>query len=472
MLALIVLAAGFGKRMGSKEPKVIARTREMPLIQHVLSAALPLKPQKAVLVLGHGKERVEAVIKDGVKTGLYEESSVSYALQEQQLGTGHAARCALPALEGFSGTVLILCGDTPLLRQETLQTFLDFHAKEKATVSVMTFVASPTTAYGRIVRNEKREVVKITEAKDCTPEELQIQEMNAGIYAVDSSFLPMALKKLENKNAQKEFYLTDIIAHAAQEGQTVCGYLVSNPQEVEGVNTPVDLLTINEALRNRRIEALALQGVIFEDPRTAIIDASAAIAANVRIGPNVQILGKTKIDAGVIIEGTAYIKDSSIGAQSHIKIGVRMENAQVGCGVAIGPFAHIRPETVLGDEVRIGNFVETKKAKLAKGAKANHLTYLGDCEVGEESNIGAGTITCNYDGYKKYETKIGSNVFIGSNTAIVAPVTVENGASIGAGSVITKDVAQDSLVLTRAPLLTKAGWAKMKREKAGKFFPK
>ncbi|MBN8547681.1 MAG: bifunctional UDP-N-acetylglucosamine diphosphorylase/glucosamine-1-phosphate N-acetyltransferase GlmU [Deltaproteobacteria bacterium] len=466
-LAIVVLAAGMGKRMLSDLPKALARTRENTLIDHVLITASKLDPERIVVVTGHMGDFVEEEVKLGVTNGSWSCKKLLFARQAEQLGTGDAVKSALPQLKDFVGTVLILCGDMPLVREESLRTLISLHQAENATVSLISLVTSQPAAYGRIIRDGSR-VTQIVEARDCTPQQLSVNEINAAIYAVDSAFLEPALKELKNENAQKEYYLTDIVAKASGEGQTIAALVLHDEKEIQGVNTRYELGLVNRSLMERRIKRLMEEGVEILDPATVLIDETCTVHPGARIGPNVQLLGKTTIEAGVIIEGTALIFNTHIKSRSHIKIGVRMEDAQVGEGCAVGPFAHIRPGSVLGEEVKIGNFVETKKAVLSKGAKASHLTYLGDCSVGEDSNIGAGTITCNYDGYSKFETKIGRDVFIGSNSALVAPVTIDDGATVGAGSTITKNVEKDSLAFTRAPQLAKSGWSKNKREKAAK----
>jgi len=365
--------------------------------------------------------------------------------------------------------VLIVYADAPLIRGETLKLFLDYHLFKKATVSLISFTSPYPNPYGRIIRNRvSGDVEQIVEAKDCNIEELLIDEVNSGIFAVDSSFLKPAIDSLKNDNAQKEYYLTDIVGKATKEGQRVTGFKLHDSNEALGVNTPSELETVNRILAQRRISNLIDDGVLFDDPGSCFIDAGTALAPSASIGPNVQLRGQCKIEAGVIIEGTAIVINSYIKKGAHIRLGCRIEDSIIGENTVVGPFAHLRPGTVLGNEVKVGNFVETKNAKLADGAKASHLTYLGDCTVGENTNIGAGTITCNYDGYKKSTTTIGKDVFIGSNSALVAPVTLNDGVTIGAGSVITKDIPEYALALTRPELTVREGWSKKKRQTSQK----
>lgn len=463
----MVLAAGLGKRMQSELPKALARTSERTLIEHVLLTCSRLNPERCVVVTGHRGELVRKEVQSSLEAGRWQCQKLIFAHQEQQRGTGDAVRSALAALEGFTGTVLIVCGDMPLVREQSLRALLDLHVHEKATLSLITLRTARPESYGRILRAAPGgRVIKIVEARDCSPEQLAIGEINAAIYAVDSAFLKPAIENLKSENAQGEFYLTDIVEQAANEGQSVSALVLYDAAEIQGVNTRYELALINRALLDRRIRDLLERGVELIDPQTFFIDPESSVAPGAKIGPNVQIRGASSVASGVIIEGCAYIADSQIAQNAHLKLGVRIENASVGARSSVGPFAHLRPGSELGEEVKVGNFVETKKARLEKGAKASHLTYLGDCSVGEEANIGAGTITCNYDGYEKFETVIGRDVFIGSNSALVAPVTIEDGATVGAGSVITKDVEKDSLAFTRAPQVAKPGWSKSKRERA------
>jgi len=461
--AFVILAAGLGKRMGSDLPKVMVSTSDKPLIHHVLAAISPLNPNRTVVVTGHKRELVEGSIRaEGAKHG-YNPAAVTFSLQAEQRGTGHAVRCALPALDGFEGTVVILCGDMPLVRSETIGLLLESHRSRGATVSLMSF-SSESPGYGRIIRNAAGEVTAIREYRDCTPAEQQIREVNASLYAVESSFLTPALAGLRDTNAQGEFYLTDIVGYAVDQHLPVNAVLIADGDELHGVNTRTELARVNTILNQRRVRDLIEGGVTVSDPASLFIDEGVSVGAGVVIGPNVQLRGTTTVGAGTIIEGTALLTSCTIGAAARIKLGVVAEESVIGASAAVGPFAHLRTGTVLGEEVKIGNFVETKKAVLAAGAKASHLTYLGDCTVGEDTNIGAGTITCNYDGFRKSQTTIGRAVFIGSDTCLVAPVTVEDGAVIGAGSVITKRVEADALAFSRPPQVNKAGWSKRRRD--------
>lgn len=457
----VILAAGLGKRLGGDIPKAITQTRQGALIDLVLSGLAELRPEKTVIVVGHKSELVEQHIAQSLAAKGH---SIEFAYQEQQLGTGHAVRCALPHLAGCSGSVVLSYADHPLFTRETLSHFVSYHTFKQSTLTMLSFNAAPPNSYGRIVRDAQGRVARITEAKDCNPEELLIAEVNSGVYLVDSAFLKPAVESLEDNNAQKEYYLTDIVEKAVKEGQRVAAFPLGDPREAAGVNNLADLHFVNSVLAARQIAELQAAGVYFVDPRSCEIDASVTIASGARIGPGVQLRGKTAIGAGVVVEGSSLIIDTLVHDRAQIRLGSRVEGATIGEETTVGPCAHVRPGTVIGKHVRIGNFVELKNAHLADGAKASHLTYLGDCSVGESANIGAGTIICNYDGYKKSKTTIGRDVFVGSNSCLVAPVKLGDGSLVAAGSVVTQDVPGDALALGRAPQVNKEGWARRRRE--------
>lgn len=468
-VAAVVLAAGLGKRMKSELPKVLHRADGAPLLWHVLESVATLAPERIVVVIGHKGDQVKSALSAPEYRSAPWAKSLVFVTQSEPLGSGDAAKCALKELGGFVGSVLICAGDAPLLRPESLQALRECFHKEQASLALLTAKLNQPGAYGRIVRDSNtHKVTAIKEARDCASHELLIDEVNTGTYLVDSAFLKPALEGLKNDNSQKEYYLTDIVERAAKEGQTVVGLPLMDSSESLGVNTPAELAQIEALLRARRLTKLAMEGVTFADPSTVLIEPGCRIAAGCKIGPNVQILANSNIAAGVTIEGCAWISNSSIGAGTHLKLGVRIEDSQVGSDCLVGPFAHLRPGSQLGDDVKIGNFVETKKAVFEKGAKASHLSYIGDAFVGAEANIGAGTITCNYDGYQKYVTKIGAGAFIGSNTSLIAPVEIGAGATVGASSAIAKNVEPDALAVTRAPQVNKPGWSKARREKAAK----
>jgi bifunctional UDP-N-acetylglucosamine pyrophosphorylase / glucosamine-1-phosphate N-acetyltransferase len=462
--AVVILAAGLGKRMRSDLPKVLIPADGKAMIEYVIDEALLLNPERLIIVTGHKRELVESLITKNFPDRCASKT-IRFALQAEQKGTGDAVRSALTELEGFVGAVIVVCGDTPLLSAETLKGLLEIHHRDHATVSLISVETQDPAQYGRIIRSENGHVSSIREFKDCSTSERLIHEINSGVYVVDSSFLPGALSKLENNNAQGEFYLTDIVGQAASEGQVVSCLQHFDLSELQGINNRIDLVEASRLLRERRILALIEAGVDIQNPATVEIAATAQIAAGVSIGAHTQILGKTTIAANCIIEGFCVLSDCIIAERTIIHQFVHASKATIGADSDIGPFARLREGTILAGENRIGNFVETKKASLEKGVKANHLSYLGDCAVGESSNIGAGTITCNYDGYKKSTTTIGKNVFIGSNSSLIAPVSIGDGATVAAGSVITKNVESDALGITRAEQKTVPEWSKNKRAK-------
>jgi bifunctional UDP-N-acetylglucosamine pyrophosphorylase/glucosamine-1-phosphate N-acetyltransferase len=457
-IAVVVLAAGLGKRMQSDLPKVTVATSKQPMICHVLDAVKAIEPQKTVLVTGYRREYVEEVVRSHDFP-----HEISFAVQETQDGTGHAVKCSEPNLNDFTGTVVILYGDVPLISSETLREFLQSHRSQNATLSIIAATLADPASLGRIVRHPDGSFDRIVEARDCTAEQRAIKEINSGIYAVDSAFLWPALKGLTNQNAQGEYYLTDIAETASKEGQTVNVWNLSRTEEILGVNSKVELAIVNQVLRRRAIELLLAQGVELEDPESIYLSGDVTIEPGARLGPQVKLEGKVKIESQAVLEGNAFIRDSHIGANTLVKWGVRAENAYIGQNCQVGPFAHLRPGAELQDKVKIGNFVEIKNASLGEGAAASHLTYLGDAEIGPKANIGAGTITCNYDGTNKHRTIIGNNVFVGSNSTLIAPITLGDGAYVGAGSTLSKDVPPLALALTRPELKVKPNYQRKKK---------
>jgi bifunctional UDP-N-acetylglucosamine pyrophosphorylase/glucosamine-1-phosphate N-acetyltransferase len=464
-IGCVILADGLGNRLGGDSPKALAKTRSGALIDLALESLANLSPTKTVIVVGHKRELLEQHL---ATSAAAKRHAIEVVLQSEQFGTGNAVRCALPALTGFTGTIILTYADHPLFTPDTLKRFVAYHCFKKSTLTILSFTAPSSNGYGRIVRGAKGEVLRVTEAKDCNPEELLINEVNSGVYAVDSSFLKPSIDSLQNNNSQKKYYLTDIVEKAVKEGQTVCAFPLGDPQEAAGVNTVTDLAYVNHVLERRHIGALQADGVLFDDPFSCSLDATVVLKPGARVGPQVQLRGGTVVEGGAKLEGSSLIIDSVIGPDVTIKLGSRVEGAVIGKEASVGPFANIRPGTSLGERARIGNFVEVKNATLHEGAKASHLTYLGDCSVGAESNIGAGTITCNYDGYSKATTTIGKGVFIGSNSCLVAPVKVGDGALVAAGSVITQDVPVDALALGRARQEMQGGWAATRRAKLEK----
>ncbi|PKN12296.1 MAG: bifunctional UDP-N-acetylglucosamine diphosphorylase/glucosamine-1-phosphate N-acetyltransferase GlmU [Deltaproteobacteria bacterium HGW-Deltaproteobacteria-4] len=457
-LATVILAAGKGTRMKSALSKVLHPLCGEPLIHYPVRLARQLGSTTTVLVVGHGAEAVE--------TALAAEN-VTFALQAEQLGTGHALLCAQPALADFSGTILLLCGDVPLLRATTITQLLDYHHGQGASVTVLTATLENPHGYGRVVRDGD-EVVAIVEEKDATPEIRALQEINTGIYCFAAPFVFTALSQVGCNNAQGEYYLTDVLALARSAGRKVCALAAAEGEEAMGINDRVQLAEADGLLRQRINRQHQRAGVTIVDPFATYIEPGVTIGADTIIHPGVHLRGTTKVAGNCIVEPGAMITDSCIAEGVHIKAGSIVEGSEIGVGCAIGPMAHLRAGTILLGDNKIGNFVETKKARFGKKSQASHLTYIGDAEVGERVNFGCGTITCNYDGVNKYRTTIGDDVFVGSDTQFIAPVTIGSGSLIAAGSTITKDVPPDALALSRTDQRVIEGWAAKKRAKQQK----
>jgi bifunctional UDP-N-acetylglucosamine pyrophosphorylase/glucosamine-1-phosphate N-acetyltransferase len=454
-VASVVLAAGKGTRMKSALIKVLHPVAGLPMIAWPVAAARDAGSGAIVLVIGHQANAVQGVFRDA--------ADIRCAMQEEQLGTGHAVACALDALSGFRGTVLILCGDTPLLRSETLKNMLTFHRDNQAAITVLTAVMDNPYGYGRVVRDTSGRVTRIVEQKDADTGELEIREINSGIYCMDSDFLFAYIKGIGNDNSQGEYYLTDLLSIAVRKGLTCLALPVADADEIMGVNDRVQLASAARVLRRRINRDHMLNGVTIIDPETTYIDEGVMIGADTVIHPGCRISGGTSIGSGCEIEGWVSISGCRIGKDCHIKAASVLEDSELAADVAVGPMAHLRPGTVLGNRVKIGNFVETKKIIMGEGSKASHLTYLGDAEIGRNVNIGCGTITCNYDGVNKHRTVIGDDVFIGSDVQLVAPVSVGRNSLVAAGTTVTIDVPPDSLALSRTPQVNKEGWRLKKR---------
>jgi bifunctional UDP-N-acetylglucosamine pyrophosphorylase/glucosamine-1-phosphate N-acetyltransferase len=455
-LHVVILAAGLGTRMKSERPKVLHCVAGRPLLFWPVALARSLGAARTIAVLGHKLEEVKAAL-DARATG------VEVVRQERMLGTGDAVRHVLPALAGEpdEARVLILYGDVPLLARATIDALLA--AQGAAPLALVTAILDDATGYGRIVRADGR-LVRIVEQKDATPAERAIREMNAGIYVVTLGFLRAGIAELSPQNAQGELYLTDLAARAAAAGDVPS---VEAPwTDVSGVNDRVDLARLDAIARRRIAERWMRAGVTIWAPDTVAIDADIdEIGRDVELGAGVALRGRTAVGAGVKIDTGCVLCDTVVGPGAVIKPYSVLTDSRVGARAQIGPFAHCRPGTVLDDDVHLGNFVETKKAHLGPGAKANHLSYLGDAEIGAKVNVGAGTITCNYDGVHKHLTVIEEGAFIGSDTQLVAPVTVGKGAYVGAGATITADVPAGALALTRVPQVNKEGYVERKRKK-------
>ena len=444
----IILAAGQGTRMKSKLPKVLHKVLGKPMVQWVIDCLTAAGVTDKITVLGHGAEQVATVVA--------EQTSIVY--QTEQLGTGHAVMQGVKALEAENDCVIVICGDTPLLQADTIKSLLAKHNAEKNMVTVLTAQASDPTGYGRIVRNGAQ-IEAIVEQKDATEEEKTITEINTGTYCFNQQFLLQYLPTLTTNNAQKEYYLTDLIKIANQNQFPVGGYQLDDFSESLGVNNRVQLAQAEQVLRQRKCNEVMLAGVTLIDPASTYIGADVVIGNDTIIYPNVVLEGATVIGSDNVIGMNCRFVDSIIGDNNDIQSTTIVEST-VGNGCKIGPMAYLRPGTVLADQVKIGDFVEVKKSKIGTGTKIPHLSYVGDAVVGSSVNIGCGTITCNYDGVNKYQTTIKDNAFIGSNTNLVAPVVVEEKAFIGAGSTITKDVPADTLAVVRGELRLKDDWSK------------
>ena len=444
----IIMAAGKGTRMKSDLPKVVHLAHSKPMIIRIIDALNALNTEENVLILGHKKEKVLEVLGP----------DVSYVVQEEQLGTGHAVKQAVPKLENYQGDVLIINGDIPLIRKETLIDFYNEYKKENADAIILSAVFENPFSYGRVLKDGNK-VLKIVEEKEANEEQKKIKEINAGVYIFKSQDLVKALAQINNNNEKGEYYITDVIEILSNENKKVISYSLEDSMEIQGVNSKVELALVSKVLRERKNTALMEEGVILIDPANTYIEDEVKIGRDTTIYPNVTLQGNTEIGENCeILSGTRII-DSKVYDNVRIESSI-IEESIVENGVTIGPYAHLRPKSHLKENVHIGNFVETKKSTLEKGVKAGHLTYLGDAHVGEKTNIGAGTITCNYDGKNKFKTEIGKNAFIGSDTMLVAPVNIGDNALIGAGSVITKDVPNDSLGVSRSKQIIKEGWKK------------
>lgn len=434
----IVLAAGQGTRMKSKLYKVLHPVCGKPMVQHVVDHIGTLNVERIVTVVGHGAEMV--------KEQLGEQSE--YVLQAEQLGTAHAVQQAEPILGTLEGTTLVVCGDTPLIRPETMKALFDYHTSQNAKATILTAVASDPTGYGRILRDAKGNVAQIVEQKDATEEQRKVTEINTGTYCFDNKALFEALKLVKNDNAQGEYYLPDVIEILQKQGEVVAAYVTSNFDETLGVNDRFALSQAEEIMRARINERHMRNGVTIINPATTHISADAVIGSDTVIQPGCIIEGNTVIGEDCIIGPNSHIVNSTIGRATTIHSSVVLDSS-VGNETAVGPFAHLRPASSLGDHVKVGNFVEVKKSKLGDNTKVSHLSYIGDAEVGDNCNIGCGTITVNYDGKNKFKTIIENDVFVGCNSNLVAPVTLGTGSFIAAGSTVTKDVPADALAIAR-----------------------
>ena len=450
------MAAGKGTRLKSQLPKVLHEVGGKPLLEHVIRAAVRVVPaQDVYAIIGHEADRVRAAM---AHTG------VNFVLQAEQRGTGHALMVAREALAAYDN-VIVLSGDAPLITPQTIGRLLNFHLDERAAMTLLTADLENPTGYGRVLRKKAAtaEVSAIVEEKAASPAQKKIREINSGFYVFAVKELYGNIGKLSTANAHHEYYLTDMAGVLRKAGQRVVAWKTENASEVLGGNTRAELADIDQAMRLAKTRQLMADGVTIFYPATSVIDADVEIAPDTVIEPYVQLLGNTKIGAGCRVRSYSVILNSEIGDGVLVRPGSIMEEAWIGAGAVVGPYSHLRPGSEIGEGAHVGNFVETKKIKLGKGSKANHLTYLGDAEIGAGVNIGAGTITCNYDGVNKHTTVIEDGVFIGSDSTLVAPVRVGKGAYVGAASCITDDVPADALAVGRARQMVKPEWAALKR---------
>lgn len=451
------MAAGKGTRLKSRLPKVLHEAGGRPLLEHVIRAAVRLVPARDVYaIVGHEAERVRAAVQ---RTG------VNFVLQAEQRGTGHALMVAREALAGYDH-VIVLSGDAPMISPETIGQLRNFHLEERAAMTLLSADLDDPTGYGRVLRKAltSAEVKAIVEEKSATAAQKKIHEINSGFYVFDVKRLYAYIDKLSTANAHGEYYLTDMAEVLRKARERVVVWKTGNSREILGGNTRAELAEIDQFMRMAKCQQLMADGVTVFYPATCVIDADVQVAPDTVIEPYVQLLGETKIGGGCRVRSYSVVRDSVIGDGVTIRSGCVMEGTNIGSDAIIGPYSHLRPGSEIGEGAHVGNFVETKKIKLGQGSKANHLTYLGDAEIGAGVNIGAGTITCNYDGVHKHKTVIDDGVFIGSDSTLVAPVRVGKGAYVGAASCITDDVPEDSLAIGRARQVVKEGWVKQRKK--------
>ena len=456
-VAIAIMAAGKGTRLKSKYPKVLHQVGGKPLLGHVIAAARQVVPAADIFtIIGHEAERVRAAVTD---------SGVKFVLQSEQRGTGHALMVAREALSPYD-VVIVLSGDAPLITTSTIKKLQDFHLSKKAAMTLLTAKLDDPAGYGRVIRKgaNSDDVQAIVEQKALSAVQKKIPEINAGFYAFAVKPLFQFIEELGTNNAHREFYLTDMASLLVKAKQRVVAVEAVNAYEVLGGNTRVDMAEIDEQMRAVKCRQLMLDGVTILYPKTCVIDNEVEIGPDTVIEPFVQILGKTKIGSDCRVRSYSVIQNSEIGDGVTIKPGCILDDAKVSQGAILGPYSHLRPGSNIGEGAHVGNFVETKKVRLGKGSKANHLSYLGDAEIGAGVNIGAGTITCNYDGVHKHKTTIEDGVFIGSDSTLVAPVKLGKGSYIGAASCITDDVPEESLAVARGRQIVKEGWVRLKKQ--------
>ncbi|TCD46759.1 bifunctional UDP-N-acetylglucosamine diphosphorylase/glucosamine-1-phosphate N-acetyltransferase GlmU [Streptococcus sp. X16XC17] len=445
----IILAAGKGTRMKSDLPKVLHQVAGISMLEHVFRAVAAIEPEKVETIVGHKAELVQEVL----------EGQSHFALQSEQLGTGHAVMMAEEALAGLEGQTLVIAGDTPLITGDSLKNLIHFHVSHKNVATILTAQADNPFGYGRIIRNADGEVLKIVEQKDANDFEKQVKEINTGTYLLDNKRLFEALKDINTDNAQGEYYLTDVISIFRKAGEKVGAYTLRDFDESLGVNDRIALATAEKVMRKRINEKHMVNGVTFTNPESTYIDIDVEIGAEAVIEANVVLKGNTSIGERTVLTNGTRVVNSQI-ATDVVVSNSDIEDAVIETGVTVGPYAHIRPGSTLGKNVHVGNFVEVKGSSLGEGTKAGHLTYIGNAQVGSDVNFGAGTITVNYDGKGKYKTTIGNNVFIGSNSTIISPIEIGDNALAAAGSTITKNVPIDAVAIGRGRQENKEGYAK------------
>jgi len=460
-LAIVIMAGGKGTRLKSKRAKVLHEIGGKPLLRHVIDSARQIvAPSDIYVVVGHQAEAVEAAVKD---------TGVRFVQQEEQRGTGHAIQTAQRAVEGYD-QLLVLSGDAPLLRPESIGRLRDFHILEHAAMTILTAAPPDPTGYGRVQRRKpgSPEVKAIIEQKALTPDQQSLREINSGIYGFRTEPLFAHIGGLKTDNAHGEYYLTDMARLLVDAEERVVALEAANPLEVLGANTIAEMMELDRELRLDTARRLMAKGVTILRPETTVIDSSVEVGPDTVIEPFVQLLGETKIGEDCRIRSYSVIENSTVGNNVLIQQACVIANSQIEDIASVGPFTHLRPASHLGEGAHVGNFVELKKTRLGKGAKANHLAYLGDAEIGGGTNVGAGTIICNYDGVHKHPTLIGERVFVGSNSTLVAPVEIGNGAYIAAGSAVTESVPENALAIGRSRQTTKPDWAKARRAKLSK----
>jgi len=451
-----VLAAGKGKRMKSSLPKVLHPILGKAVISYVIDAIKRVNPERTFVVIGHGSEEIEKTLNS---------YRLEYVIQSEQLGTGHAVLSAKDVLKGFNGHILVLNGDSPLVRPETLKRFITSHLKTKNSLSILTANLEHPTGYGRLIRNSKGDVLKIVEERDASSKEKVITEINSGIYCVESRLLWRVLEKVRRNNYQKEIYLTDIVYLSSSAGERVNGFLIKDAEEVLGINNRVELTTAEGIMRERVNDHMMMSGITIINPQDTYISSQVSIGLDTIIYPNTYIFGDTRVGKRCRIGPSVWIEDSKIGEGVIVNFSSFISKSIIEDDAKVGPFAHIRPDSKIFKGAKIGNFVEIKKASIGLGSKVPHLSYVGDASIGQRVNVGAGTITCNYDGFDKHETVIENDVFIGSDTMLVAPIKIGQGATTGAGSTITKDVPPFSLAIERSKQVSIRNWKRKPRDK-------